>query len=154
MKWKQSPSGSLNHCLHLFRSWREASTGARIQVCWLLEGGSVGAGRLFLFWLCEYVFKPLCFVLLKIFNIFILCGVELISNTVLISGVRQNDTVVHVCVLFQVLFPFRMLHNLCATKSCFGILASPFHLDCWPVYAASPTTGRGTWVRTHSTGFR
>lgn len=100
-------------------------------------------GNFFLFWLCEYVFKSLCFVLFKIFNVFILCGVELISNAVLISGVLQNDTVVHACVLFQVLFPFRMLHNLCASKSRFGILASPFHLDCWPVYAASPTTGRG-----------
>ena len=83
----------------------------------------------------------------------------MISNTVLISGVQQNGTVVHVSVLFQVLFPFRMLHNLCASKSCFGILAerrshtaSPFHLDCGPIYAASPTTGRGPEPRALALG--
>ena len=30
----------------------------------------------------------------------------------IISGVQQSDTVVHVSVLFQILFPFRLLHNI------------------------------------------
>ena len=35
------------------------------------------------------------------------------SNVVLVSGVQQSDSVIHICVpiLFQVLFPFRLLQN-------------------------------------------
>ena len=34
-------------------------------------------------------------------------------NNVLVSGVQQSDSVIHICVsiLFQVLFPFRLLQN-------------------------------------------
>ena len=36
------------------------------------------------------------------------------SIFVLISGIHQNDSVVHICVsiLFQILFPFRLLETI------------------------------------------
>ena len=41
-------------------------------------------------------------------------GVSLINDVVLVSGVQQSDSVVHihVSVLFQILFPFRLLQNI------------------------------------------
>ena len=36
-------------------------------------------------------------------------GVEMIYNAVLVSGVRQSDSVTHISILFQILFPFRLL---------------------------------------------
>ena len=41
-------------------------------------------------------------------------GVELIYNVVLISGIQQSDSVIdiHICILFQILFPFRLLPNI------------------------------------------
>ena len=37
----------------------------------------------------------------------------MIKNVVLVSGVQQSDSVtyIHVCILFQTLFPFRLLQN-------------------------------------------
>ena len=42
---------------------------------------------------------------------FNLIGVELIYNVVLVSGVQQSDSVldIHVSILFQIIFPFRLL---------------------------------------------
>ena len=39
-------------------------------------------------------------------------------NNVLVSGVQQSDSVIHihVSILFQILFPFRLLQNI---KQCF-----------------------------------
>ena len=41
-------------------------------------------------------------------------GIELINNIVLVSGVQQSDSVIHihVSILVQVLFPFRLLQNI------------------------------------------
>ena len=38
----------------------------------------------------------------------------MINNVVLVSGVQQSDSVIHiyVAVLFQILFPVRLLHNI------------------------------------------
>ena len=38
----------------------------------------------------------------------------MINNVVLISGVQQSDSVIHihVSILFQILFPFRLLQNI------------------------------------------
>ena len=38
----------------------------------------------------------------------------MINNVVLISGIQQSDSVIHihVSILFQILFPFRLLHNI------------------------------------------
>ena len=38
--------------------------------------------------------------------------VELIYNVVLVSGVKQSDSVIHISILFQILFPFRLLQNI------------------------------------------
>ena len=36
------------------------------------------------------------------------------NNVVLVSGVQPSDSVIHihVSILFQILFPFRLLHNV------------------------------------------
>ena len=41
-------------------------------------------------------------------------GVELINTIVLVSGVQQSDSVIHihVSILFQILFPFRLLQSI------------------------------------------
>ena len=40
--------------------------------------------------------------------------VELINNIVLVSGVQQSDSVlhIHVSIPFQILFPIRLLQNI------------------------------------------
>ena len=61
---------------------------------------------------------PYSTFVLKFFLYFILLtqfyiGVKLINNIVVVSGVQQSDSVIHVhiSILFQILFPFRLLHN-------------------------------------------
>ena len=41
-------------------------------------------------------------------------GIELINNIVLVSGVQQSDSVmhIHISILFQILFPFTLLQNI------------------------------------------
>ena len=48
------------------------------------------------------------------FSQLIYIGVQLISNAVLVLGVQQSDSVTHIniLILFQVIFPFRLLHNI------------------------------------------
>ena len=38
----------------------------------------------------------------------------MINNVVLVSGVQQSDSAIHIqeSILFQLLFPFRLLHNI------------------------------------------
>ena len=45
---------------------------------------------------------------------FILYWSILINNVVLVSGVQQSDSVIplHVSILFQILFPFRLLQSI------------------------------------------
>ena len=42
-------------------------------------------------------------------------------NKVLVSGVQQSDSVVHihVSILFQILFPFTLLHNNEQSSLCY-----------------------------------
>ena len=56
------------------------------------------------------------------FNFLFYIGAQLINDVVLVSGVQQRDSVihVHVSILFQILFPIRLLQNseqssLCST---------------------------------------
>ena len=51
----------------------------------------------------------------------------MINNVVLVSGVQQSDSVIHihVSILFQILFPFRLLHNI--EQSFLGDTVGP----CW-----------------------
>ena len=47
-------------------------------------------------------------------------AVELINNVVLVSGVEQSDSSVHihVAILFQILSPFRLLNNIEPSSLC------------------------------------
>ena len=51
----------------------------------------------------------------------------MINNVVLVLGVQQSDSVIHihVSILFQILFPFRLLH--CIEQSSLYYTAGP----CW-----------------------
>ena len=57
----------------------------------------------------------------KIFLFYI--GVELINNVVLVSGVQHSDSVhhIHVSILFQMLFPFRLLQNIEQCSLCYAV---------------------------------
>ena len=57
------------------------------------------------------------------FNFLFYIGVELINNVVLVSGVQQSDSVihVHVSILFQILFPIRLLHNIEQSSLCYTL---------------------------------
>ena len=51
------------------------------------------------------------------FNFLLYTGVQFINNTVLVSHVQQTDSVITIHVLsymciFQICFPFRLLHNI------------------------------------------
>ena len=56
-------------------------------------------------------------------------GVQLTNNVVVVSGVQQSDSVIHIYVymsiLFQVLFPYRLLQNI--EYSSLGYTVGP----CW-----------------------
>ena len=41
-----------------------------------------------------------------------------INNVVLVSGVQQSDSVIHTSILFQILFPFRLLQNIEQSSLC------------------------------------
>ena len=60
------------------------------------------------------------FILFYFLTFLFYIGVELINNVVLISGVQQSDSVIHihVAILFQILFPFRLLHNTEQSSLC------------------------------------
>ena len=47
----------------------------------------------------------------------------MINNVVLVSGVQQSDSVIHIHVsfLFQVLFPFRLLQNIEQSSLCYTV---------------------------------
>ena len=59
--------------------------------------------------------------------IFYVGGVQLINNVAIVSGVQQRDSVMHIrlSILFQVLFPFRLLHYVEQSFLCYT--AGP----CW-----------------------
>ena len=44
----------------------------------------------------------------------------MINNVVIVSGVQQSDSVIHihVSILFQILFLFRLLHNIEQSSLC------------------------------------
>ena len=53
----------------------------------------------------------------------------MINNVVLVSGVQQSDTVIHmhVSILFQILFPFKLLQNIEQSSLCYTV--RPFLLS-------------------------
>ena len=50
----------------------------------------------------------------------------MINNVVLVSGVWQSDSIIHiyVSILVQILFPFRLLHNI--EQSALGYTTGPW----------------------------
>ena len=54
----------------------------------------------------------------------------MINNVVLVSGVQQSDSVlhIHVSILFQILFPYRPLQSIEHTSLCYtvGLCPAPF----------------------------
>ena len=56
----------------------------------------------------------------------------MINNVVLVSGVQQSDSVIHIriSILFPILFPFRLLYNIEQSSLCYTV--GP----CWytPLY--------------------
>ena len=57
------------------------------------------------------------------FNILFYIGVQLVNNVVLVSGVQQSDSVIHthVPILFQILFPIRLLQNIEQGSLCYTV---------------------------------
>ena len=47
----------------------------------------------------------------------------MINNVVLVSGVQQSNSVIHihVYILFQILFPFRLLQNIEQSSLCYTV---------------------------------
>ena len=54
---------------------------------------------------------------------FFLIGKQLINNGVLVSGIQQSDSVIHIdaSILFQILFPFRLLENTEQSSLCYTV---------------------------------
>ena len=67
--------------------------------------------------------KYFCFLYLLIFKFLFYVGVELINNVVLVSGVQQGDSVIHihVSIHFQILFPLRLLQDIEQSSLCYTI---------------------------------
>ena len=47
----------------------------------------------------------------------------MINNVVIVSGVEQSDSVIHihVSILFQIAFPFRLFHNVEQSSLCYAV---------------------------------
>ena len=50
-------------------------------------------------------------------------GVYLINSVMLVSGVQQSDSIIHiqVSILFQILFPFWLLQNIEQSSLCYSV---------------------------------
>ena len=61
-------------------------------------------------------------------NFLFYIGVELMNNVVLVSGVQHSDSVIHihVSILFQILFPFRLLRNIEQSSLCYTVGMTSF----------------------------
>ena len=42
----------------------------------------------------------------------------MINNVVLVSGIQRSDSVIHASILFQILFPFRLLQSTEQSSLC------------------------------------
>ena len=51
----------------------------------------------------------------------------LINNTVMISDVQESNSVTLVSILFQIIFPFRLLYNIKQSSLCYTV--GPFWLS-------------------------
>ena len=73
-----------------------------------------GTSSSILFFLIVHQVLPYSFMDVEQFFCCCYIGVEFINNVVLVSRVQQSDSVIqiHVCILFQILFPFRLLQSI------------------------------------------
>ena len=53
-----------------------------------------------------------------LFNFVLYIRAYLINNVLLVSSIQQSDSVIHVSVLFQMLFPFGLLQNIEQSPLC------------------------------------
>ena len=62
-----------------------------------------------------------CIIPIIFLNFLFYIGVELINNVVIVSGVQQSDSVIHihVSILFQILFAIRLLQNIKQSSLCY-----------------------------------
>ena len=68
----------------------------------------------------------------------------MVNNVVTVTGVQQSDSVIihiHVSILFQILFPFRLLHNIEQSSLCYTTVFLFFYKFiyfwlCWVFVAA------------------
>ena len=59
---------------------------------------------------------------------FFLTEIQLIYNAVLISGVQQSGSIIHIYILFQILFPYRLLKDIEHNSLCY--IVGP----CWLLF--------------------
>ena len=64
----------------------------------------------------NFLNDELAFIKIKHIAFLIWClfyiGVSLIYNIVLVSSVQQSDSVIHISIIFQVIFPYKFLQNI------------------------------------------
>ena len=67
---------------------------------------------------------------------------ELIYNVMLVPGVQQNDSVthIHVSILFQITFPFKLLQSLGRVPCVTLYVLILFHFICSSVYVSVPNS--------------
>ena len=91
----------------------------------------------------EHLLKPLVFTHTQSFflkkNYFIL--EHSWFNKVFVSGVEHGDTVLytHVSILFQILFPFRLLQNTEQSFLCCACCLSILNIAVWTCQSKTPT---------------
>ena len=54
-------------------------------------------------------------------HVFSFIEAQLICNVVFISGIQYGDSYTCVCVLFQTLFPYRLLQNIEWSSQCYPV---------------------------------
>ena len=57
----------------------------------------------------------------------------MINNVVLVSGIQRSDSVIHASILFQLLFPFRLLQSTEQSSLCCTVC--PFWLSILKIAA-------------------
>ena len=97
------------------------------------------------FFVCSLSYKDINYYYLKNFLFYI--GVYLINNAVLVSGEQQSDSVthIHVSILFQILFPFRLLQNIVQSSLCYTVGSCWLSILNIAVCTCQSQTPNGPW---------
>ena len=67
------------------------------------------------------VFTFIYLFFLHFLKVLFYIGVELINNVRIVAGVQQSDSVIYISILFQILFPFRLLQNIEQSSQCYTV---------------------------------